>query len=120
MYLLPNTITTTATSLLPDFTLPLALSFQQPQSQNPPHTPAYPPCPVLLEIDSLSSPRDRRQRSRPHVHVLAPIDFKTEGNIIDIAQRVPLNDPDRGNAQSELQMTNVCCGAHGLSLMIVS
>ena len=46
-------------------------------------------------------------------------DLKVVGNIVDIAQRVPLDDPDRGDAQSELKMSNVCCGAHGLSLMIV-
>ena len=47
-------------------------------------------------------------------------DLKVVGNMVDIAQRAPLNDSDRGDAQSELKMTNVCCGAHGLSLMIVS
>ena len=46
-------------------------------------------------------------------------DLKVTGNIIDVAQRVPLNDPSRGDAQSVLKLTNVCCGAHGLSLMIV-
>ncbi len=46
-------------------------------------------------------------------------DLKVTGNIIDVAQRVPLNDPNRGDAQSELKLTNLSCGAHGLSLMIV-
>ena len=75
--------------------------------------------PTLQEIDSLQVLVIVDNEVDPMSTYPHP-DLKTEGNIIDIAQRVPLNDPDRGNAQSELQMTNVCCGAHGLSLMIVS
>lgn len=40
-----------------------------------------------------------------------------------LMQGVPLDalppDTDRGGAQAELSMSNICCGAHGLSLMIV-
>lgn len=40
-----------------------------------------------------------------------------------LMQGVPLDplpsDGDRGGAQAELSMSNICCGAHGLSLMIV-
>ena len=46
-------------------------------------------------------------------------DLKVVGNIIDVAQRAPFTDHSRGGAQSEFKLTNLCCGAHGLSLMIV-
>lgn len=40
-----------------------------------------------------------------------------------LMQGVPLDplpiDDSRGGAQAELSMSNICCGAHGLSLMIV-
>lgn len=32
---------------------------------------------------------------------------------------LPSDGHHRGGAQAELSMSNICCGAHGLSLMIV-
>lgn len=31
----------------------------------------------------------------------------------------PLPSHDRGNASAEIRMGNICCGAHGLALLIV-
>jgi 7,8-dihydropterin-6-yl-methyl-4-(beta-D-ribofuranosyl)aminobenzene 5'-phosphate synthase len=45
-------------------------------------------------------------------------DLKVGGQMPDIAGRAPLSE-DRGGAKVELRMDNICCGAHGLSLMIV-
>lgn len=41
------------------------------------------------------------------------------GQLADVARRAPLQDNDRGSAKFEIRLDNVCCGAHGLSLMIV-
>ena len=41
------------------------------------------------------------------------------GQMNDIAPLAPLQDNDRGSAKCEIRLDNVCCGAHGLSLMIV-
>lgn len=43
--------------------------------------------------------------------------LETVGNIVDHVR--PLVDAARGNAKLELRMDGLCCGAHGLSLMIV-
>ena len=45
------------------------------------------------------------------------------GGMIDVAKRHPLLGDEkqkRGGALAELDMEEICCGAHGLSLMIVS
>ncbi len=41
------------------------------------------------------------------------------GQLADVALRGPLQDDERGSAKFEIRMDNLCCGAHGLSLMIV-
>lgn len=41
----------------------------------------------------------------------------TSGNWVDHSRA--LNDPARGDAKREMGMDTLCCGAHGLSLMIV-
>jgi 7,8-dihydropterin-6-yl-methyl-4-(beta-D-ribofuranosyl)aminobenzene 5'-phosphate synthase len=41
------------------------------------------------------------------------------GNIVDIGMRSQSDVHDRGDAAKELRMDSICCGAHGLSLMIV-
>jgi 7,8-dihydropterin-6-yl-methyl-4-(beta-D-ribofuranosyl)aminobenzene 5'-phosphate synthase len=46
-------------------------------------------------------------------------DLKVGGQMPDIAGRAPLPDGSRGGAKAELRLDNICCGAHGLSLMIV-
>ncbi|KAI1621248.1 beta-lactamase-like protein [Exophiala viscosa] len=42
------------------------------------------------------------------------------GQLADIAPRAPLQDNDRGSAKFEIRLDNVCCGAHGLSLMVTA
>ena len=46
-------------------------------------------------------------------------DLKVSGQLADVALRAPLPDSSRGAAKFEIRLDNVCCGAHGLSLMIV-
>jgi 7,8-dihydropterin-6-yl-methyl-4-(beta-D-ribofuranosyl)aminobenzene 5'-phosphate synthase len=41
------------------------------------------------------------------------------GQLADVALLGPLHDGERGSAKFEIRMDNLCCGAHGLSLMIV-
>ena len=42
------------------------------------------------------------------------------GNLGDVARNTPYLPKDRGEGAHELKMSQLCCGAHGLSLMIVS
>lgn len=42
------------------------------------------------------------------------------GQLRDVGLRAPLDESTRGGARLEIRLDNVCCGAHGLSLMIVS
>jgi hypothetical protein len=46
--------------------------------------------------------------------------IQATGNVVHIAMRSQAEIHDRGDATKELRMDNICCGAHGLSLMIVS
>ena len=46
-------------------------------------------------------------------------DLKVSGQLSDVALRAPLLESDRAPAKFEIRLDNVCCGAHGLSLMIV-
>jgi 7,8-dihydropterin-6-yl-methyl-4-(beta-D-ribofuranosyl)aminobenzene 5'-phosphate synthase len=41
------------------------------------------------------------------------------GGLREVAARSQLPPVDRGGAAFELRMDKICCGAHGLSLMIV-
>ena len=41
------------------------------------------------------------------------------GNVMHIAMRSQTPVSDRGDATKEIRMDRICCGAHGLSLMIV-
>jgi 7,8-dihydropterin-6-yl-methyl-4-(beta-D-ribofuranosyl)aminobenzene 5'-phosphate synthase len=45
--------------------------------------------------------------------------IQATGNIVHIGMRSPSEVHDRGDAAKELRMDSICCGAHGLSLMIV-
>lgn len=47
-------------------------------------------------------------------------DLTVSGLLGDVALRAPIQDSSRGTAKFEVRLDNVCCGAHGLSLMIVS
>ena len=42
------------------------------------------------------------------------------GRFVDVAMGSPHPAPGRAEAQRELRLGDLCCGAHGLSLMIVS
>ncbi len=46
-------------------------------------------------------------------------DLKVSGLLADVALRAPLPEGSRGGSKFEIRLDNVCCGAHGLSLMIV-
>jgi 7,8-dihydropterin-6-yl-methyl-4-(beta-D-ribofuranosyl)aminobenzene 5'-phosphate synthase len=46
-------------------------------------------------------------------------DLKVGGQLADVALRAPLPEGSRGGSKFEIRLDNVCCGAHGLSLMIV-
>ena len=46
--------------------------------------------------------------------------LKVSGQLVEIGLRSQIETPPRGDASKELRMDNICCGAHGLSLMIVS
>ena len=46
-------------------------------------------------------------------------DLKVSGLLPDVALRAPLPEGSRGGSKFEIRLDNVCCGAHGLSLMIV-
>ncbi|KIW72684.1 hypothetical protein PV04_00861 [Phialophora macrospora] len=45
-------------------------------------------------------------------------DLKVGGQLADVALRAPLPEGSRGGSKFEIRLDNVCCGAHGLSLMI--
>jgi 7,8-dihydropterin-6-yl-methyl-4-(beta-D-ribofuranosyl)aminobenzene 5'-phosphate synthase len=42
------------------------------------------------------------------------------GNLGDVAANTPYHPSERGEKCHELKMSQLCCGAHGLSLMVVS
>ena len=46
--------------------------------------------------------------------------LKVSGQLLDIGLKSETDVHDRGDGSKELRMDSVCCGAHGLSLMIVS
>ena len=46
--------------------------------------------------------------------------LKVSGQLLDIGLGSKTEVHDRGDVSKELRMDNICCGAHGLSLMIVS
>lgn len=46
--------------------------------------------------------------------------LEVTAGFLKAALESPHPAPGRAEAQKELQMTDLCCGAHGLSLMIVS
>jgi 7,8-dihydropterin-6-yl-methyl-4-(beta-D-ribofuranosyl)aminobenzene 5'-phosphate synthase len=46
--------------------------------------------------------------------------LEVSGRFADVAMGSPHPAPGRAEAQRELHLGDLCCGAHGLSLMIVS
>lgn len=47
-------------------------------------------------------------------------DVEVTGRFVDLAMTSPFPADGRGTAKKEMKMELLCCGAHGLSLMIVS
>jgi len=47
-------------------------------------------------------------------------DLKVGGQMSDIAFRAPIPEGSRGGSKFEIRLDNICCGAHGLSLMITA
>ena len=46
--------------------------------------------------------------------------IKVSGNLVHIGMRSQTEIHGRGGGTKEIRMDEICCGAHGLSLMIVS
>lgn len=72
----------------------------------------------LVEIDSLEVVVIVDNEIDPITSYQIP-DLKVNGQMADIALKEPLNSAERGGASHEIRLDNVCCGGHGLSLMIV-
>lgn len=74
--------------------------------------------PSLVEVDSLEILVIVDNELDPISSYQHP-DLQVGGQMPDIAMRAPLPEGSRGGSRMELRMDNICCGAHGLSLMIV-
>jgi 7,8-dihydropterin-6-yl-methyl-4-(beta-D-ribofuranosyl)aminobenzene 5'-phosphate synthase len=48
-----------------------------------------------------------------------PETVQNTGTLIDIAMMSRLPPNARGDAETELRMDNICCSAHGLSVLVV-
>ncbi|KIX93274.1 uncharacterized protein Z520_10917 [Fonsecaea multimorphosa CBS 102226] len=73
----------------------------------------------LVEIDSLEILVIVDNEVDPISSYQHP-DLKVSGQLADVALRAPLQDGSRGGSKFEIRLDNVCCGAHGLSLMITA
>lgn len=51
---------------------------------------------------------------------IAPDTVQVSGQLGNLASCSPHKLTDRGDACSELQMEDICCSAHGLSILVVS
>lgn len=72
----------------------------------------------LVEIDSLEVVVIVDNEVDPISSCRVP-DLKVGGQMTDIAGKAPLDSAARGGASHEIRLDNICCGGHGLSLMIV-
>lgn len=72
----------------------------------------------LVEIDSLEILVIVDNEVDPISSYQHP-DLTVSGQLADVAGKAPLKDGARGAAKLEIRLDNICCGAHGLSLMIV-
>jgi 7,8-dihydropterin-6-yl-methyl-4-(beta-D-ribofuranosyl)aminobenzene 5'-phosphate synthase len=74
----------------------------------------------LTEIDSLQVLVVIDNELDPALKYAQPPAVEAFGNIGQIGMTSPNKPKDRGQDCRELKMEQICCGAHGLSLMIVS
>jgi 7,8-dihydropterin-6-yl-methyl-4-(beta-D-ribofuranosyl)aminobenzene 5'-phosphate synthase len=72
----------------------------------------------LVEIDSLEVVVIVDNEVDPISSYHHP-DLQVSGQMASIALKEPLDSASRGGASHEIRLDNLCCGAHGLSLMIV-
>ncbi|OAG34358.1 hypothetical protein AYO21_11476 [Fonsecaea monophora] len=73
----------------------------------------------LVEIDSLEILVIVDNEVDPISSYKHP-ELKVSGQLSDVALRAPIQDGTRGGSNFEIRMDNICCGAHGLSLMITA
>ncbi|KIW96535.1 uncharacterized protein Z519_01926 [Cladophialophora bantiana CBS 173.52] len=73
----------------------------------------------LVEIDSLEVLVIVDNEVDPISSYQHP-DVKVSGQLAEVAARAPLQDGTRGGSKFEIRLDNLCCGAHGLSLMITA
>jgi 7,8-dihydropterin-6-yl-methyl-4-(beta-D-ribofuranosyl)aminobenzene 5'-phosphate synthase len=73
---------------------------------------------ALTEVDSLSIVAIIDNELDPISPCTNPLVEQT-GGMGDLGFYSPHPAPGRGEKDKELQMSSICCGAHGLSLMIV-
>jgi 7,8-dihydropterin-6-yl-methyl-4-(beta-D-ribofuranosyl)aminobenzene 5'-phosphate synthase len=73
----------------------------------------------LVEIDSLTAMVIVDNEVDP-MSTIAPDTVKVSGLLPHIAMRSKVDVPERGGATKEIKMEDVCCGHHGLSILLVS
>lgn len=73
----------------------------------------------LQEIDSLEAVVIIDNDLDP-LSTIAPDTVQVSGQLGNLASCSPHKLTDRGDACSELQMEDICCSAHGLSILVVS
>jgi 7,8-dihydropterin-6-yl-methyl-4-(beta-D-ribofuranosyl)aminobenzene 5'-phosphate synthase len=73
----------------------------------------------LHEIDSLAAMVIVDNEADP-MSTIAPDTFQVSGLLPHIAMRSKVNVAERGGATKEITMEDVCCGHHGLSILLVS
>jgi 7,8-dihydropterin-6-yl-methyl-4-(beta-D-ribofuranosyl)aminobenzene 5'-phosphate synthase len=72
----------------------------------------------LVEVDSVEILVINDNEVDPMSYYTHP-DLQVSGQMRDLATFSPNHVHDRGDAKNELRMESLCCGSHGLSLMIV-
>jgi 7,8-dihydropterin-6-yl-methyl-4-(beta-D-ribofuranosyl)aminobenzene 5'-phosphate synthase len=73
----------------------------------------------LVEIDSLEALVIIDNELDP-LSPVAPDTVHVSGLMGSLATGSPHDLNDRGDAQKELRMEDICCSAHGLSILVVS
>ena len=72
---------------------------------------------ALIEIDSLEVQVIVDNELDPISKYIEPV--TAYGNLAHVGLKAPAVTDERGDNIRELKMENICCGAHGLSLLIV-
>ncbi len=73
----------------------------------------------LLEIDSLTATVIVDNELDP-MSAIAPDTVQVTGLLAHIAMKSKVKIPERGGASKEIKMEDICCGHHGLSILLVS